>query len=353
MEMDEELRDERKAAAAKGGVARARNLSRTRRREIAKQAAAARWDLPVAKYPGVLKIGDLEFPCAVLSDGETRVLTQTDFMDGMGMYYSGWVARNRSEEDIAADVPHFLSFKSLKPYVEQHLGDLQSIIIRYRAEGGQVAHGIRAEIIPKICEIWMDADENGRLGKRQKLIAQKARIMMRALAHVGIVALVDEVTGFQKHRDQQALAKFLEAYIAKEYRKWVRTFPREFFERLCYLKGIDFPSDMRLPPYFGKIINDLVYDRLAPGVREELARKNPADESGRRKQKHHQWLTEDVGHPKLLHHLGILIGATYGFERGEYEKYHDLIGRILPNYEALPLFATAGGDQRILPAGSQ
>lgn len=71
-------------------------------------------------------------------------------MKGMGMYYSGWVAKNRPESEGSAEVPHFLSFKGLKPFVERHLGDLQSIILKYRTATGQIAHGIRAEIIPKI-----------------------------------------------------------------------------------------------------------------------------------------------------------------------------------------------------------
>lgn len=53
-------------------------------------------------------------------------------MKGMGMYYSGWVAKNRTAEEDSAEVPHFLSFKSLKPFVDMHLGDLQSIILKYR-----------------------------------------------------------------------------------------------------------------------------------------------------------------------------------------------------------------------------
>ena len=77
-----------------------------------------------------MTIGELEFQCAVLSDGKTRLITQSDFMEGMGMYYNGWVAKNRSQEDRAADIPHFLSFKSLRPIVERHLGDLQSIVVK-------------------------------------------------------------------------------------------------------------------------------------------------------------------------------------------------------------------------------
>lgn len=341
--------------ASKGGRARAASLSAAARKAQAAKAAEARWGnaLPVAEYSGILKLGDLEFPCAVLSDGKTRVLTQSDFMQGMGMYYSGWVAKNRSAEDTAAELPHFLSFKSLKPYIDKHLGDLQSVTVKYRTKGGNVAHGIKAEIIPKICEVWLDADEQGSLGARQKVIAAKAKLLMRALAHVGIAALVDEATGFQADRDQDALAKFLEQYIQQELRKWVRTFPRTFFEQVCRLKGIPFPEDMRLPRYFGKIVNDLVWDRLAPGVREELNRRNSVDQNGRRRFKHHQYLTEAVGHPKLLHHLGVLIGLAYNFDDGEYDKFHARVNRVLPNHGALPLFASADdASMRPLPAAT-
>src|SRR5437773_1424511 len=104
---------------ARGGIARAQSLAPQRRSDISRKAAAARWDkakdVPKAEYSGTVPIGDLAFPCSVLSDG-TRILTQSDFMSGMGMYYSGWVSKNRSAEDQAADIPHFLTFKTLKPF---------------------------------------------------------------------------------------------------------------------------------------------------------------------------------------------------------------------------------------------
>jgi hypothetical protein len=132
-------------------------------------------------------------------------------MTGMGMYYSGWVANNPIEDEGAADIPHFLSFKSIKPFIAKHLGDLQSIVVKYRTERGVLAHGIRAEIIPKICDVWIDADENRILGSRQKMIAQRARLMMRALAHIGIISLVDEATGYQKVRARDELQAILAA----------------------------------------------------------------------------------------------------------------------------------------------
>ena len=43
----------------------------------------------------------------------------------------------------AADMPQFLAFKNLEPLVFKHLGDLQSVTLKYRTERGHLAHGIR------------------------------------------------------------------------------------------------------------------------------------------------------------------------------------------------------------------
>jgi hypothetical protein len=291
--------DESKAI---GGYARAQALSPEERREIAKKAALSRWnaDVPQSIYTGTLTIGDMSFPCSVLSDG-TRILTQSDFMTGMGMYYSGWVAKNRTAEDAAADMPHFLSFKSIKPFVEKHLGDLQSIIVKYRTERGKLAHGIKAEIIPKICDVWIDADEQEKLGSRQKKIAHKARILMRALAHVGIIALVDEVTGYQEVRDRSELHKILEAYIAKEFLPWTKRFPDEYYKQLFRLQGWSYsPLSTKRPKLLSFLTSKLVYEKLPPGVLEELRRRNPVVyKDHRRKHRHHSFLTQDIGNPHL------------------------------------------------------
>jgi P63C domain len=304
------MADEPNESKAIGGFARAEALTPARRKAIARRAALARWkavDVPRAEYTGELKIGNMVFPCSVLSDN-TRILTQTDFMKGMGMYYSGWVAKNRTDEDASAEVPHFLSFKGLKPYVDRHLGDLQSIILKYRTATGGTAHGIRAEIIPKICEVWLDADESTNLGPRQKQIAAKAKILMRSLAHVGIIALVDEATGFQGVRPKDALQVYLQKLIRKELAAWAKKFPDEFYENIYKLKSWPWPG-MKKNRYsiVAHYTRNLVYERLAPGLLKELEAKSPIGESGNRPNKLHQWLTEDIGDPLLAQHLHSLI----------------------------------------------
>jgi hypothetical protein len=301
-------KDEAKVRAAK---ARADALTPGERKEIGRKAALSRWDkardVPRSDYPGELVIGDMVFPCSVLSDG-TRILTQSDFMAGMGMYYSGWVSKNRSPDDLAADVPLFLAFKTLKPFIDKHLGDLQSITVSYRTEKGNIARGIKAEIIPKICEVWLDADENGNLGARQKKVASKAKVLMRALAYTGIIALVDEVTGYQRYRTDDALTKILEQFIAQELQPYVPTFQSDYYREIYRVRGLEYPRDsVKRPQYFGSITNDVVYKRLAPGVLEELKRVTPRLVSGRHKDKLFQRLTTNKGYPKLREHLGAVV----------------------------------------------
>jgi len=329
-EMRNACMSEKDESRAIGGNARAAALTAEQRREIAKNAAEKRWGMPQAQYTGVLKLGEIELPCAVLSDG-TRVLTETDFMAGMGMYRSGALSVRREQGDGGAQVPLYLAFKNLIPYINMHLGDMHQLVLKYKTERGSIAHGIRADMIPKICDVWLDAQEDGVLGDRQEQIAAKAKLLMRALAHVGIIALVDEATGFQRDRAANALAEILERYIAKELQPWVKTFPDEFYEELFRLRGLQFPADkVKRPQYFGHLTNDIIYKRLAPAVLEELKNTVPKNEQGKRYHKLFQGLTPDLGHPKLREHMASVL--TIMKLSNDYTDFHGKLERIHPEY---------------------
>jgi hypothetical protein len=345
------MHDRKEGAAAsygaKGGKARAEKLTREERRAIARKAAEARWiregkqPVPQALRAAPLSIAGIEFECAVLDDKEnTRVVSETRFMAAMGMYRSGALSTRRVHQDGQAVVPLSLAYKNLQPYVAKHLESMQFEPLSYRTpEGALVTVGLPAAVIPKICEVWIDADREGKLGPRQKQIAAKADMLLRGFAHVGIIALIDEATGFQDSRPQLALAKILEQFVAREFRKWTRTFPLEYFRELCRLKRVPFPTEppFRLPQYFGHLTNDLVYDRLAPGVLAELRRKNPTVAPGQRRHKHFQWLTENVGDPRLREHLWKVIGIMQVFE--EWDPFYAALDRILPRFSKRPLLA--------------
>lgn len=305
-----------KSPAELGGEARAEALSPTERSDIARKAALTRWakdtGIPRATHEGAIKIGDVEFSCSVLED-QTRVLSETKFMEGMGMYRSGALSVRRRDEDGGgsggAQKPLYLAYKNLKPYISKHLAGVHEAPLVHRSLKGNLVHGIRADIIPKICEVWLDARADGVLGSAQLKVAAKAEMLLRGLAQIGIVALVDEATGFQETRDKNALQALLDRFLRHELAAWAKRFPDEFYQHIFRLRGWQWKG-MRVnrPHAVAHYTKDVIYARLAPGILKELEARMPRDERGNKKGKYHQLLTEDVGHPALAQHLHAVIG---------------------------------------------
>jgi P63C domain len=92
------------------------------------------------------------------------------------------------------------------------------------------------------------------------------------------------------------------------------------------------------PKIFGKITNDLVYERLTANVLKHLQELNPKDEKGRRKHKHFQRLTSDIGHPELRALLSSEITVMRGFDDGQWNEFYKFLNRVLPKQTPLPLF---------------
>ncbi len=151
------------------------------------------------------------------------------------------------------------------------------------------------------------------------------------LGHYRIVALVDEATGYQYARARDALEKILERYISEHLVKWAKRFPDDFYEEMFRLKGWDYLDPIKSRPgVVGKYTNDIVYERLAPGVLEELQRLNPPTDKGYRKTRHHQWLTTDVGHPALRDHLMGVVALMKATPNGGWAQFKRMLTRVYP-----------------------
>ena len=226
----------------------------------------------------------------------------------------------------------------LEPYLTPEIL-AKSRPIAFRAPNGTRANGYRAELLPDVCEIYLKARDADRLAANQRPIAKQAEILMRGLATVGIIALVDEATGYQELRARDNLARILEAFIEKELQPWVQTFPDDYYRQMFRLRGLRFPSDpVKRPQYFGMLTNDIVYKRLAPGVLDELKRVTPRTDTGRHKYKLFQHLTTNVGYPKLREHLGSVV-AIMKLSDG-WHDFTEKLNRLHPRYGAqllLPL----------------
>lgn len=205
--------------------------------------------------------------------------------------------------------------------------------IEFRPVSGRTAFGYEATVLADFCDLFLDARKRGDvLSKKGRAIADRCEILVRGFARVGIIALVDEATGYQYDRERHALAEILEKFISKELVKWVPVFPTDFYSELFRLKNK--PRNTltnKRPMWVGTLTLNLVYKRLAPGVLEELQRVTPRDARGRLKHKLFQRLTEDVGHPKLKEHFLKLI--TLMNSSDDWEDFSKRVDKALPKFE--------------------
>ena len=276
-----------------------------------------------------LVIGDIEVPCYVL-EGEVRVLVQTDLFSAVGVSRAG-------PREVRTKVPRFMASQSIKPFIFDELRyGLENPISFRPPTTGAISYGYPATLLVDICNAILEAKKHGALRKNQEKMAESCDILVRSIAKVGIIALVDEATGFQRIRAERALATILEKFIADELQPWTKTFQYEFYENIFRLKGWDGPHGTKRPVVIAQYANDLVYSRLAPGVLEELRRKNPSIPDKGRKYKHHQWFTPEFGHPKLKEHLLGVMALMRG--ASNWDSFKRSIKRAYPKQdETLPL----------------
>jgi hypothetical protein len=324
------------SAQSLGGKARAESLTQEQLSESASKAAQARWAKPKATHRGVLKIGDVKIPCAVLNNGK-RIITEHGITNAILGSRSGASKRlKKTAESEGALLPLFLAPKILDPFISNELRDGPLTPIIYEDDNG-TEQGYDALLLPAVCEVWLKAREAGALQNQQLGKAMAAEVLMRSLAKVGITALVDEATGYQEVRNKEALQALLDAFLLKELAAWAKRFPDEFYKEIFRLRGWPWNKlSVKRPILVGKLTNDIVYERLAPGVLAELQNKNPKDDHGRRKSTHHQWLTEDVGHPALAQHLHAIIGLMRAST--SWTQFHGMLDKAFPKRgDTMPL----------------
>lgn len=275
-----------------GGTARANKLTSERRCEIAQRAADIKYygkPLPKATHSGILSIGDNNIDCAVLEDG-TRIITQSAMKRAMGSKSNRTVPLKDMNNKTIPRLPVFVAYESLKPFITNSIiPSLRPVI--YRSKNGHLTHGFKAEALPIICDIYLKARDADSLAPNQFHIAKNCDILIRALAKVGITALVDEATSFP--RELAELRLLFDKFVSEELQPWIKRFPDDFFKNIRKLYGI--PKESKTPSFVGHFINKYIYNTLAPGLKDELKRMNPSNENGARHHRHHQHLTSDVG----------------------------------------------------------
>jgi hypothetical protein len=298
--------------AALGGVARREALSPKKRKEIARRAVRARWQkekekadpgrLPEAKWRGVLRLVDVEVPCYVLDDGQ-RVVGRTSATEMLTGIKGGGALEK------------YIGVAGLKGFV--NADSVLERMVSFRlpeVEGtGNEVKGLSADLLIEICRGFvaaLEADQRDgsdtKLTARQREMAMKASMFLAACAKVGLDALIDEATGYQYERAQDALQVKLKAYLEDAIRKWEKTFPDELWMELGRLTGWR-GSVTKRPKYWGHLVMELIYEQLDKDVAQWLKEHAPAPRHG---QNYHQWLSGQYGLKKLVEHIWMVVGIA-------------------------------------------
>jgi hypothetical protein len=127
-----------------------------------------------------------------------------------------------------------------------------------------------------------------------------------------------------------ALEKILNKYLLTEAKRYAVTFPLDLYKEWFRLNNWEWKVEnaQKRPGIIGKWTNEYIYARMAPKLLEELEKRNPKTEKGYRKHKHFQFLTDEVGEPRLREffggHLALARATT------NWRKYVSLVERAYP-----------------------
>ncbi|MDD4869332.1 MAG: P63C domain-containing protein, partial [Kiritimatiellae bacterium] len=230
--------------------------------------------------PGMLDIGGIKIPVAVLSN-RARVVFQREVVGLLTGNKKGGLSR-------------YLQATNLRPYVpEKFRGRAIEDVVYVFPYNGKLAQGFEGTDLIELCDMYLKCRADGKLLDSQEPLALQSEIITRAFAKVGIIAAIDEATGFRKSAEeyQQLLTK----YIAQELQPWVKTFGENFYYQIYRLKGWDWGrhvDDGKNHPWQAAVItNRIVYEKLPPGVPEKLRELSPKDGKGNRKHRLFQHLT--------------------------------------------------------------
>lgn len=254
------------------------------------------------KYEGTLDLGGFTLPCYVLKNG-TRVLSGRGMQDALKM-----VDSIEGQQTAGTRLSRYLEQKTLKPFIFNNKeADHFKPIICYKGE--QKINGYEASILIDICDGFLEARKNIQLSPRQSIIAEQCEILVRSFAKVGLIALIDEATGYQHERELDELQKILKAYISEELLPWQKRFPDIYYKELFRLNGWDYSVKgiKQRPSVIGRWTNTLIYEQLPKGVLEELKKKTPTSEKGNKTARYHQHLTPDLGEPNLTAQINQVI----------------------------------------------
>ncbi len=253
---------------------------------------------PKAWARGPVMIGGMEVDCFVLEDG-TALISKSKMMSLLGRQ---WKGTSRSH------LPNFIEAKNLQPFISDDLTKMLAGIDFLDGETKKVAY--HSDVLPLVCDVYLSARLAGVLSKSQLPVADLCELLIRSFAKVAITAIIWEQLGYDRVKSPEALRLLVDSYLEEEYRKWSLQFHPDFFLQLDRIYGNQRTTSRNRPKYYARFIRTYIYEPLEKGmVLEELDKRNPTNEKGNRKVRHHQFLSTEKGQKVLSAQIWQVLAA--------------------------------------------
>jgi hypothetical protein len=213
---------------------------------------------PKVSHRGQLLIADIRIDCAVLDNG-MRVLTASSILKAFGCTA---IEESSGLEILSTKLPLFLAKNNLERYVNQYF------IFKYKPifylDNKQKKTAYNANLLPKLCGLYLLARRNGDLYTTQIKIATRSEIILSTLAQVGIMSLIDEVTGYQIDRRHEALRILITSYIPKEFQKLIELLSDSFYTELDWLYSSSHKhfKSLKRPQEYARFIKKYIFEEI-------------------------------------------------------------------------------------------
>jgi len=262
-------------------------------------------------HKGTLNLNNFEIPCYVNNKGE-RILASRQMQTALKIEEDSKNGKQVSGKRLV----RFFNQKSLQPVFS--LIEDRSLLIPIKDEyNKRKIVGYNAKALPAICDAILKGRRDGKLvGSRQKIIAEQCEILISAFAQIGIIALIDEATGYikdkKKEEYKELFYQFVRNEITEKYEKPLKD-REDFWNGIYKIYDLKRIKGNNHPQFFGKFLRKYLFAPLLDSngaILEIIDKKNPVitSKNGKKYRKNamYQFLEEEVAFEKWKHNLAKL-----------------------------------------------
>lgn len=295
-------------------------------------------ELPKAIANGSEKIRGVRLIGAVLNDiYRTRVFSERSLANAFGIKGGGQYWKKKKIE--GAVLPEFLSSNILKEFIDSELEALLSSAVLYISTTNKTATGIPANILPRICDVFVRAAKKFPENENIVKAAEAAYEIIMAFSEFGVIKWVDKITNYKYEEEDYVIQQQLALYVAPQILDWQKEFQSDFYKEIFRLKGWPYnPYTVARPGVVGTYTNQYIYSFLPTDVFKFIKDRTPKSKAGNYTVRLHQSLNNEVGKESLRNQLvtvTTLLRISKSWDQFK-QLFQELYGQTTLGFDAEP-----------------